>query len=111
LIAFRRFRPNHRVLDSLTEKDAQEALQKCGTGVYLQEGTISRVMAADRPYGDVYDFYSVIPEYFGYILVLLIRLLFPKRRYVLGDADDAKSDTRKINSLQANTAGLGGSAV
>jgi hypothetical protein len=23
-------------------------------------------MAADRPYGDFYDFYSVSPEYFGY---------------------------------------------
>jgi hypothetical protein len=25
-----------------------------------------RVMAADRPYGEVYDFYGVSPEYFGY---------------------------------------------
>jgi hypothetical protein len=23
-------------------------------------------MAADRPYGELYDFYSVSPEYFGY---------------------------------------------
>jgi hypothetical protein len=35
------------------------------TGVYMQEGTTSRVMAVDRPYGDFYDFYSVSPEYFG----------------------------------------------
>jgi hypothetical protein len=41
-----------------------------GTGVYMREGTTSRVMAADRPYGDFYDFYSVSPEYFGYTLVL-----------------------------------------
>jgi hypothetical protein len=32
-------------------------------------GTTSRVMAADRPYGELYDFYSVSPEYFGYHLV------------------------------------------
>jgi hypothetical protein len=25
-------------------------------------------MAADRPYGEFYDFYSVSPEYFGYTL-------------------------------------------
>jgi hypothetical protein len=24
------------------------------------------VMAADRPYGEFYDIYSVSPEYFGY---------------------------------------------
>jgi hypothetical protein len=24
------------------------------------------VMAADRPYGEFYEFYSVSPEYFGY---------------------------------------------
>jgi hypothetical protein len=27
-----------------------------GTGVYMQEGTTSRVIAADRPYGEFYDF-------------------------------------------------------
>jgi hypothetical protein len=32
----------------------------------MREGTTSRVMAADRPYGEFYDFYSVIPEYFEY---------------------------------------------
>jgi hypothetical protein len=29
--------------------------------VYMREGTTSRVMAADRPYGEFYDFYSVSP--------------------------------------------------
>jgi hypothetical protein len=29
-------------------------------------GTTSRVMAADKPYGEFYDFYSVSPEYFGF---------------------------------------------
>jgi hypothetical protein len=43
-----------------------------GTGVYMREGTTSRVMAADRPYGDFYNFYSAIPEYFGYHLVYLV---------------------------------------
>jgi hypothetical protein len=43
------------VLDTLTEKDFQEAFQnggEGGTGVYMREGTTSRVMAADRPYGE-----------------------------------------------------------
>jgi hypothetical protein len=40
-----------------------------GTGVCMWEGTFLRVMAADRPYGEFYDFYSIIAEYFGYTLV------------------------------------------
>jgi hypothetical protein len=36
-----------------------------GTGVHKWEGTNLRVMVADRPYGEFYDFYSVSPEYFG----------------------------------------------
>jgi hypothetical protein len=35
------------------------------TGVYMREGTTSKVMAADRSYGYFYDFYSVSPELFG----------------------------------------------
>jgi hypothetical protein len=34
----------------------------------------SRVMAADRHYGEFYEFYSVSPEHFGYTLVHLISL-------------------------------------
>jgi hypothetical protein len=59
---------SQRVLDTLTEKDFQEAFQNDGDswmGVYTREGTTSRVMAADRPYGEFCDFYSVSPEYFG----------------------------------------------
>jgi hypothetical protein len=41
-----------------------------GTGIYMREGITSRVMAVDRPYGECYDFYSAIPEYFGYHHVL-----------------------------------------
>jgi len=40
-----------------------------GTGVYMAEGTTSRVTVADRPYGEFYDFYSVCPENFGSTLV------------------------------------------
>jgi hypothetical protein len=36
----------------------------------MREGTTSRVTAADRPYGEFYDFYSVSPENFGSTLVL-----------------------------------------
>jgi hypothetical protein len=35
----------------------------------MREGNISRVMAADRPSGEFYDFYSISPEYFGLTLV------------------------------------------
>ena len=41
-----------------------------GTGVYMREGTTSRVTAADRTYGKCYDFYSVSPENFGSTQVL-----------------------------------------
>jgi hypothetical protein len=37
----------------------------------MREGTTSRVMAANRHYGEFYDFYSVSPEYFGLTLVIL----------------------------------------
>jgi hypothetical protein len=30
------------------------------------EGTTSRVMAANMPYGEFYDFYSISLEYFGH---------------------------------------------
>jgi hypothetical protein len=33
-----------------------------GTGVCLREGTTSRVMAADRLYGEFYDVYSASPD-------------------------------------------------
>jgi hypothetical protein len=32
----------------------------------MREGTTSRVMAADRSYGEFCDYYSVSPKYFGY---------------------------------------------
>jgi hypothetical protein len=35
----------------------------------MREGTASRVMVADRPYGEFYDFYVSL-EYFGYTLIL-----------------------------------------
>jgi hypothetical protein len=52
------------MLDSLTEKDFKKRSNnggEGGTGVYMREGTTSRVMEADRPYGEFYDFYSVSP--------------------------------------------------
>jgi hypothetical protein len=41
-----------------------------GTGVYMREGTTSRVMVADRPYSEFCEFYSLSPEYVGYTLVV-----------------------------------------
>jgi hypothetical protein len=61
-----------RVLVTLREKDIQECSKNGGdggTGIYMQEGTILRVMEADRPYGEFYDCYSISLEYFGYTLV------------------------------------------
>jgi hypothetical protein len=61
-----------RVIEALTEKDFQEAFQNGGgggTGIYMREGSTSKVMATDRPYGEFYEFYSVSPEYFGYNFV------------------------------------------
>jgi hypothetical protein len=59
---------SQRVLDTLTEKDFQEAFQKGGVGgtdTYMLEGTTSRVFPSDKPYGEFYDLYSVNPEYFA----------------------------------------------
>jgi hypothetical protein len=36
-----------------------------GTGVYMREGTTSRVTAANRTYSKFYDFYSASPKNFG----------------------------------------------
>jgi hypothetical protein len=51
----------------------------------MREGTTSRVMAADRPYGEFYDFYSVSPGYFKYTLVFYPTLqtaMIPTQIYV-----------------------------
>jgi hypothetical protein len=37
--------------------------------MYMREGTTSRVIEGDRPYGEFYNFYSVSPEHFGHTLV------------------------------------------
>jgi hypothetical protein len=61
-----------RVLDTLTEKDFRKHSKNGGVGgmgVYVREGTTSRVMAANRSYDKFYGFYSVSPEYFGNTLV------------------------------------------
>ena len=60
------------MLDTLTEKTSRKRSKNGGdggTGVYMREGTTSRVTAADRPYGEFYDFYSVSPENFGSNLI------------------------------------------
>jgi hypothetical protein len=49
----------------------------------MQEGTTLRVMAADRPYGDFYDFYSISPENFGSTLVFHNRLVSIKQIILL----------------------------
>ena len=68
LIPLRRSRPNCRHCLTLWQKRTSRKRSKNGDGgtrVYMREGTTSRVTAADRPYGEFYDFYSVSPENFG----------------------------------------------
>jgi hypothetical protein len=65
---------SQKLLDTLTGKTSRNCSKNegdCVTGVYMREGTTSRVMGADRPYGEFYDFYSVSPEYFRYHQVSL----------------------------------------
>jgi hypothetical protein len=50
----------------------------------MREGTTSRVMAADRPFGEFYDFYSVSPEYFGYHHVRTIVIEYTLWKVPLG---------------------------
>ena len=72
MIPLRRYRPYRRECLTLIEKDLQEVFQNGGNGgvgVYMREGTTSRVKAADRPYGEFYEFCSVSPKSFGYHLV------------------------------------------
>jgi hypothetical protein len=73
LIPLKRSWPNSQ--DGLTLWQKRNS-RKCsnnggddGTGVYMRKGTTSRVMVADRPYGEFHDFYSVSPEYFGYTFI------------------------------------------
>jgi hypothetical protein len=69
LIPLRRSRPNRRECLTLWQKRTSRKRFKNegdgGTGIYMREGTTSRVMAAYRPYCEFYILYSVSPEYFG----------------------------------------------
>jgi hypothetical protein len=55
-----------------------------GTGVYIREGTTSRVTAADRPYGKFYGFYSVSLETFGSTLVYKVTTILQKVNQTFG---------------------------
>ena len=73
LIPLRRYRPNHR--ECLTHWLKRTSRKRSrngdgGTGVYMPEGTTSRVTVADSPYGEFYDFYSISLDNFGYQLVI-----------------------------------------
>jgi hypothetical protein len=56
---------SQRVLDT-----DRKGLPGSMTGVYMREGTTSRVMAVDRPCDESCDLYSVILGYLGFIFVL-----------------------------------------
>jgi hypothetical protein len=51
---------SQKMLDILTENGKKKKNGgDSGTGVYMWEVTTSRVMVADRPYGEFYGFYRV----------------------------------------------------
>jgi hypothetical protein len=53
------------VLDSVTERAYRERSKSRGdgvNGVYMREGTTSRIMVAARAYVEFYDFYRPIAE-------------------------------------------------
>ena len=72
-IPLRRYRPNRRECLTLKQKRTSRKRSKNGgdggTGVYMREGTTSRVTAAERPYGEFCDFYSVSLVNFGSTLI------------------------------------------
>jgi hypothetical protein len=41
----------------------------------MREGTTSRVLVTDRPCSEIYDFYNVSSEYFGWTLVYVSHLV------------------------------------
>ena len=73
LVPLRRYRPNSRECWTLWQKMSSRKRSKNGgdggTGVYVREGTTSRMMAANRPNGEFWDFY-VSPENLKYHLVM-----------------------------------------
>jgi hypothetical protein len=80
LIPLRRSRPNRRECLTFWQKRTSRKRSKNGegrTGVYMREGPPSKVMAANRPYGEFYDYYSVRPENVWYTLASIAT----KRQY------------------------------
>jgi hypothetical protein len=66
-----------RVLDTLTEKDFQEAFQKWRRrwDSYLHAGgNYFEGEAATKSYDGFYDFFRVSPEYFGLSFVFIVLL-------------------------------------
>jgi hypothetical protein len=97
---------SQRVLDTLAEKDFQEAFQKWRRQrdrCLHAGGTTSRVMETDGPYGEFYYFYSVTPECFEYTLVLLERVVKSLFSVCLTTANESNSDGDEaggINKMQ-----------
>jgi hypothetical protein len=63
LVPLRRSNPNCRECLTVWQKRNSRKHSKNGgdggTGMYVREGTTSRIMAADIPYGGFYGYYSV----------------------------------------------------
>jgi hypothetical protein len=79
LLPLRRSRVNHRECLTLWQKRTSKNGGDGETSVYMWEGTTSRMMAANRPYGEFYDCYSISPEYFEYRLILTHVVQHPRR--------------------------------
>jgi hypothetical protein len=68
---------SQRVLDTMIEENFQEAFQNerdGGTGVYMLEGTTSRVTAADRPYGEFKIFIASVRKFWKPPCILQISM-------------------------------------
>jgi hypothetical protein len=68
LIPLRISKPNCSVCFTVWQKRTSRKHSKNGdggTGVYIQEGITLRVIAANRPNGEFYDFYIISSEYSG----------------------------------------------
>jgi hypothetical protein len=87
LITLRRSGPSSRwCLTHRQERTSRKRSKNgySGTSVYMREGTTSRVMAADRPYGEFYDFTASVRNTLDRPSYIWNRLCFSVTSYAQG---------------------------
>jgi hypothetical protein len=89
LVPLRRSRPNRgeclTLWQNRTSRKRFNNGGDGGTGVYMQDGTTSRMMAADRPYGEFYNFTASVRNILDTTSywILSLQNLFSDRQYKL----------------------------